>query len=143
MVPAFLCKGVAQALAHMQGEQDEVVLGTLILWYLIKVDGWGRPLLTSSRPPSSDSICSLGPHTSSAASTAHWCSGRLPNHELSFTSHLSQRHIHLQELDPTQLCWLEVQLRAHAFTILFFLLFGPCNFGVAEPDIKLADSLVL
>lgn len=25
----------------------------------------------------------------------------------------------------------------------FFFLFGPCNFGVAEPDIKLADNLVL
>lgn len=143
MVPAFLCKGVAQALAHTQGEHDEAFLDALIVWYLIRVDGWGWPSHTSSCPHRSDSICSLGPHTSSAASTAHWCSGRLPNHELSFTSHLSQRHIHLQELDPTQPCWLEVQLRALAFTILFFFLFGPCNFGVAEPDIKLADNLVL
>lgn len=91
VVPAFLCKGVAQALAYTQGEQDEVFWGVLIVWYLIRVDGWGWPSHTSSRLHSSDSICSLGPRTSSAASTAHWCSGRLPNHELSFTSHLSQK----------------------------------------------------
>lgn len=31
VAPAFLCKGVAQALAHTQGRQDEIFLGALIV----------------------------------------------------------------------------------------------------------------
>lgn len=50
VVPAFLCEGVAQALAHRQGEQDEVFLGALTGRDLIRVDGWAWPSHTSTAP---------------------------------------------------------------------------------------------